>query len=86
MTLSDPRPALAERSSLIGYLMGIAALAQLIDLLAVDSQRGSATPAGNFVHLLLGVASLGKSIEQLVAGDPVASDPAQGSEPGMWLR
>ena len=85
MTLSDPRPALAERSSLISDLMGVAALAQLIDVLALDSNRGSASPAGDFVHLLLGVASLGKSIEQLVVLDPVADDPSP-AEPTRWLR
>jgi hypothetical protein len=84
-TLSDPRPALAERSSLIDYLMGVAALAQLIDELALDSQRGCAAPAGDFVHLLLGVASLGTSIEQLVALAPTACDPSP-AEPSRWLR
>ena len=85
MTLSDPRPALADRSSLIGYLMGVAALAQLIDVLALDSNRDPAPPADDFVHLLLGVASLGKSIEQLVALVPVACDPSP-AEPSRWLR
>ena len=85
MTLSDPRPALAERSSLIGYLMGLAALAQLIDVLALDNRREPAPPAGEFVHLLLGVASLGKSIEQLVSVDPVAGEPSP-IEPRRWLR
>lgn len=85
MTLSDPRPALAERSSLISYVMGVAALVQLIDALALDSHRGSASPAGDFVHLLLGVASLGKSIEQLVDLVPVACDPSP-AVPRRWLR
>ncbi|MDT5180668.1 MAG: hypothetical protein QOJ95_4866 [Mycobacterium sp.] len=85
MTLSDPRQALAERSSLIDYLMGVAALAQLVDVMALDATRESAPSADDFVHLLLGVASLGKSIEQLVPRTAVvpASLPA---EPGRWLR
>lgn len=88
MTLSDPRPALDERSSLIGYLMGVAALARLIDVLALDNGRESAPPAGEFVHLLLGVASVGKSIEQLVSVDPMVDEPSQPSpvEPRRWLR
>lgn len=85
MKLSDPRPALAERSPLIGYLVGLAALAQMIDVLALDSHRGSALPADDFVHLLLGVASLGKSIEHLVAHVPVADEPSP-TEPRRWLR
>lgn len=85
MTLADPRQALAERSSLIGYLMGVAALAQLIEVLALDSHGSSAPPAGDFVHLLLGVASLGKSIEHLVDLVPVACNPSP-AEPRRWLR
>jgi hypothetical protein len=85
MTLSDPRPALAERSSLISYLLGIAALAQLIHVLALDSPRDSDPMADDFVHLLLGVAALGKSIEVLVDPAPVACHPSS-AEPRLWLR
>jgi hypothetical protein len=85
MTLADPRQALAERSSLISYLMGVAALGQLIEVLALDSHGSSAPPAGDFVHLLLGVASLGKSIEQLVDRVPVGCNPSQAA-PRRWLR
>lgn len=85
MTLTDPRPALAEQSSLISYLMGIAAMAGMIDMLATDAARVSARPADDFVHVLLGVASLGKSIEHLVDPLAVACDPVP-PEPRRWLR
>lgn len=84
MTLTDPRPALAEQSSLISYLMGIAAMAGMIDMLATDAARVSARPADDFVHVLLGVASLGNSIEHLV--DPLAACDPVPPEPRRWLR
>lgn len=85
MTLTDPRPALAEQSSLISYLMGIAAMAGMIDMLATDAARVSARPADDFVHVLLGVASLGKSIEHLVGPLAVACDP-EPPKSRRWLR
>ncbi|TRW84748.1 hypothetical protein FK535_09650 [Mycolicibacterium sp. 018/SC-01/001] len=66
MTLSDPRPALGQDSSFIGYLVGIVSMAGSVRSLAayrepVDTHR----PADDFVHLLLGVCALGAAIEDL---------------------
>lgn len=86
MTLTDPRPALAEHSSLIGYLMGVAATAHAIDELALDPNRGSVCAADDFVHVLVGVASLGKAIEHLVGTVPVAAADPVPDAPQRWLR
>ena len=85
MTLSDPVPALAERSSLIGYLLGAVALGQLVEALAEDRRRTAAGPPDDFVHLLLGVASLGRAVERLATVDGPAG-PVGSPEPGRWLR
>ena len=92
MTLTDPREALAEQSNFIGYLVGVAGLAQLVHTLAADGDptRGSAVDADDFVHLLLGVASLGEAIERLaesaLAQRLRASQPPPARRPGRWLR
>lgn len=85
MTLSDPRPALAEHSSLIGYLMGVAAAAEAIEALAADPRRQSRGTADDFVHMLVGVAGMGRSIHTLASVDPVVDRPAS-PEPTRWLR
>jgi hypothetical protein len=66
MTLTDPRDALSEQSSFIGYLTGIAGFAQLVRTLA-DGDRIADPPPGadDFVHLLLGVASAAAAVERL---------------------
>ena len=56
MTLTDPRDALAEQSSFVSYLVGLAGLARVVRALAADGDR-RADPrrdADDFVHLLLG--------------------------------
>lgn len=86
MTLLDPRPALAEHSSLIGYLMGVAAVAQAIDELALDPDRRTSGAADDFVHLLVGVASLGGAIEDLAGSVAVAAAHPSPHTPQRWLR
>lgn len=89
MTLSDPRPALAEHSSLVSYLMGVAATTHAIEALARDPNSAATIASAatdDFVHLLLGVASLGRAIEHLVDPSPLCvADPAT-SAPQRWLR
>jgi hypothetical protein len=86
MTLLDPRPALAEHSSLIGYLMGVAALAQAIGELALDPNRRTGGAADDFVYLLVGVASLGGAIEDLADPVAVAAAHPPPHTPRRWLR
>jgi hypothetical protein len=93
MTLIDPRESLADQSSFIDYLVGLAGLARVVHTLAADSERQSNPPgdADDFVHLLLGFASLGEAIEG-VANPATAQQsstveaPAPGSANGRWLR
>lgn len=85
MTLSDPRLSLADDSSLIGYLMGVAAITQAVDQLAQESTRESAGTADDFVYLLLGVASLGRSVEHLV-GPAAVAEQRPATTPRRWLR
>ena len=61
MTLTDPREALAEQSNFVGYLVGLAGLARMVHTLAADGDRRADPPrdADDFVHALLGLASLG---------------------------
>ena len=67
MTLTDPREALADQSNFIGYLVGLAGLARVVHTLAADGDRRPrlARESDDFVHVLLGFASLGKAIERL---------------------
>lgn len=86
MTLTDPREALADDSSFIGYLVGLAAVAQMVRALADDAGPGTTPPhPDDFVYALLGLASLGSGIERL------AKYPAMHSYPPAvpvtrWLR
>jgi hypothetical protein len=93
MTLTDPREALAEQSSFIDYLVGIAGLARMVHTLAADvsPRSGPSIDSDDFVHLLLGVASLGESIEELA--EPALTQrhpPSERDSPdlatGRWLR
>jgi hypothetical protein len=93
MTLTDPRDDLAEQSSFVGYLMGLAGLAQLVHALAAsDDGRRTDTPhsVDDFVHVLLGVASLGQAVDRLVESTAAphhcdaAATPA--SMNTRWLR
>jgi hypothetical protein len=89
MTLIDPCDALAEQSNFIGYLMGLAGLAQVVHQLA-DGDRRAEPPsdADDFVHVLLGIASLGHGIGQLAQPVPAQSN-SQTAIPlsnTRWLR
>ncbi|MCV7256118.1 hypothetical protein H7J86_28500 [Mycobacterium hackensackense] len=88
MTITDPQPALAEQSSFIGYLVGLAGLGQLVRSLAAPGGAGP-HPEDDFVHLLLGLASIGTAIEGLVGSEP-DPPPTSGAtslpSAGRWLR
>ncbi|BDB43446.1 hypothetical protein Mkiyose1088_22570 [Mycobacterium kiyosense] len=93
MTLTDPREALADQSEFIGYLVGIAGLARVVHTLAADGDRRPESPceADDFVHVLLGVASIGAGIEQLA--NPVAAQQDMTADATLpvapstrWLR
>lgn len=92
MTLTDPREALADQSNFISYLVGVAGLARVVHTLA-DGDRRSEPPSDSdgFVHLLLGLASLGGAIERLANPAPPQQDlpiqtPASASTTVRWLR
>jgi hypothetical protein len=91
--LTDPRPALAEQSSFIGYLLGLAGLARAVRVLAADGHSQADTPreADDFGYLLLGIASVGGAIERLAESaraqpseTPDAAPPP--STNTRWLR
>src|ERR1700743_3447497 len=67
LMLNHPRPALAEQSSFIGYLVGLAGLASAVRVLAGDGHSRTDNPRepDDFAYLLLGVASLGDAINRL---------------------
>lgn len=89
MTLTDPREELAEQSSFVGYLVGLAGLTRMVHELAADATgAGSFRGADDFVHALLGLASVGEAIERLAPPDTQAAAPAP-PEPlatTRWLR
>jgi hypothetical protein len=88
--LTDPREALAEQSSLVSYLVGLAGLARVVTALADDHNRRADPPreADDLVHLLLGLASLGEAIERLAESVPAQRNPATTTPPTnvRWLR
>jgi hypothetical protein len=91
--LTDPRPALAEQSSFIGYLLGMAGLASAVRALAADGQSQPETPrqADDFGYLLLGVASVGDAIDRLAESTRAEpSDTPEDATPASmstrWLR
>ncbi len=93
MTLTDPREALADQSSFIDYLVGLAGLAQVVHTLVAEGDRRSGPPrdAGDFVYMLLGVGSLGEAIEGIanyaaIQDNSTAEVPASGSGARRWLR
>ena len=93
MTLIDPREALAEQSNFIGYLMGLVGLGQVMHALADDDNRRPDTScdADDFVHMLLGLASIGESIERLAETAAPQShsatiSPLSESTTTRWLR
>ena len=91
--LTDPRPALAEQSNFVGYLVGLAHLARAVHALACDGQP-RADPrreADDFTHLLLGVASMGDAINRLAESEPAQPSgttdaPASPATNTRWLR
>lgn len=94
MTLTDPRAELAQQSSFVGYLTGLAGLAQLVHTLAAPEfgcRAGPPREEDDFVHVLLGVASLGQAIAGLAESvgvqqnrAPAAPQPVSAST--RWLR
>jgi hypothetical protein len=75
MTLTDPCDALAEQSSFIGYLTGLASVSRMVHALADhDRQTGPLGDADDLVSVLLGLASLGDTIQRLIS--PVATQPS----------
>jgi hypothetical protein len=91
--LNDPRPALAEQSSFIGYLVGLAGLASAVRVLAADGHSRTDNPRepDDFAYLLLGVASLGDAINRLAESGgaerceaPDAAPPPSTNR--RWLR
>lgn len=88
MSLSDPRSALAEQSSFLGYLVGLAAVSRAIHALAGDG-TASAPPraADDFVHALLGLASLGTAVERLAESTPAQPVSVSPTDPAnRWLQ
>ena len=93
MTLTDPRDALADQSDFIGYLVGLAGLAQVVHTLAADGDRRAGGPpdSDDFVHVLLGLASLGAAIERFANSAMAQQNPAAEALPPTapttrWLR
>ncbi|MGH3273501.1 MAG: hypothetical protein ACRDNZ_04150 [Streptosporangiaceae bacterium] len=93
MTLTDPREALADQSNFIGYLLGLAGLARVVNTLAADGDRRAGGPrdSDDFVHVLLGVASLGGAIQRLANSataqpNPTVEAPPPASTTRRWLR
>lgn len=91
MTLTDPRPALADQSNFIGYLVGLAGLARAVHALAADDDRRSGPPSepDDFVYALLGVARLAAAIEALADAPAAQPNPSTGhldSTTTRWLR
>ncbi|MBU9764826.1 hypothetical protein FR943_13370 [Mycobacterium sp. TNTM28] len=88
MTLCDPRAALAEQSSFLGYLMGLVSVARTIRALGDTAvEPRPARPADDFVHALLGLAALGTAIEGVVPTDPEPPGTVSSPEiPARWLR
>jgi hypothetical protein len=90
MSLSEPRQALADQSTFIGYLVGLAGLARIVHELAEGGDR-SCDPRldpDDFVYALVGVASVGAAITRL-AKPPTAQDKSHPpADPPIvrWLR
>jgi hypothetical protein len=86
MMLTDPHEALADQSNFIGYLVGLAGLARLVHTLAADSnlRAGGPCDSDDFVHLMLGLASLGDAIERLAEPALVQRHPQVEPDPPGW--
>lgn len=93
MTLTDPRDAVADQSDFIGYLVGLAGVARVVHSLAADGEgrAGNRCDPDDFVHVLLGFASLGAAIEGFAGAavarpDPSVKEPPPGGPTARWLR
>lgn len=93
--LTDPRPALAEQSSFVGYLLGLSALGRMVPaLISGTDPRPADRPgeADDLVYLLLGLVRLGRGIEGLAPPGATAAqprhDPMARPSPSdtRWLR
>ena len=91
--LTDPRPALAEQSNFIGYLLGLVGVARAVHALAADShpRADPGHDADDFVHLMLGVASVGDAINRLAESAQAEPCEAPDAAPPpstnrRWLR
>jgi hypothetical protein len=91
--LTDPRPALAEQSNFIGYLLGVVGMARTVHALAADSHPRADTPreVDDFCYLLLGVASVGDAINRLAESAQAEPCEAPDAAPPpstnrRWLR
>jgi hypothetical protein len=88
MTLTDPREALADQSSFIGYLVGLAGVARVVHTLADGDRRaGGPHDADDFVHVLLGLTSVGAAIDRLANPAVAQQNPSPLAAPATrWLR
>jgi uncharacterized membrane protein HdeD (DUF308 family) len=88
MTLTDPREALADQSSFIGYLVGLAGVVRVVHTLADGDRRsGTRRDTDDFVHVLLGLASVGAAIERLANPAATQTNPAPAAaSTTRWLR
>ena len=89
--LVDPRDAFAEHGSVVHALTGLVGLTRMVRALAEHDGRRAGDPgvADEFVHLLLGVASLGAAVQHLAQPDPDAPAvpiPPANPAPREWLR
>jgi hypothetical protein len=88
--LTNPREALAEQSSFVSYLVGLAGLARVVRTLATDGNHRHDAPheADDLVHLLLGLASVGEAVERLAGSAPAQRNSAASapSTNTRWLR
>lgn len=88
MSLTDPQPALAEASTFIDYLVGLAGLGRLVHALADDAET-TAGGADDFVHLLVGIAGVAAGVQRLAgsqAGPAHRDEGTAHADSGRWLR
>jgi hypothetical protein len=91
--LTDPRPALAEQSNFVSYLVGLAGLARAVHALAADGhpRADARCEADDFVCLLLGLASAGDAISRLAESERAQPSGTTETAPPpststRWLR
>lgn len=88
MTLTDPRAALADDCSFIGYLVGLASIGRVVHTLAGNSEADTPHRADDFVYLLLGLASVGAAIENMGQLPGTTAQPTvhTATDSTRWLR